>query len=87
MKTELVKRVERMESRIVLGIGAAAIFTTYVFPGHIDRPVKGWSFGDWNNRVQVLRRDGESDADLRKRAAVLFRELLPGRVPDLTSIK
>ena len=86
MKKDLVRRVERMESKIVSGIGSTAVFITYVTPGHIDRPVAGWSFGDWDNRIQVLRHDGESDDDLRQRAIALVREHLPGSVPNLTSI-
>lgn len=87
MKREIEKRIERLELKTNLGIDVRAICTIYVTPGHIDRPVAGWSFGDWDNRVQVLREEGESDADLKQRAIALARTHIgPGKVPHLTSI-
>lgn len=86
MKTDLVKRVERMESKIVQGIGAVAVFTRAVYPGHIDRPVAGWRFGDGDGRVEVLRHEGETDEELRRRAVALFRAHSPEGVPVFSSI-
>ncbi len=86
MKTDLIKRVERMESRVKFNVGDIVILTVYVTPGHIGRPVSGWSFGDWGKRVDVLRDEGENDEDLRRRAVALAREHFPGVVPSLTSI-
>jgi hypothetical protein len=87
MKADLLKRVERMESMVNIGAGIGAIFTRYVFPGHVDRPVAGWSFGDGDKRVKVLRGEGEDDDDLRRRAVALACEHIgEGNVPSLTSI-
>jgi|GEM_PF-5013307 len=86
MKAELIRRVEKIESKITPGIGVSAILSRYVVPGHIDKPVDGWSFGPWDKRVQVLREAGESDEDLRRRAIAKAREHFPGSVLSLTSI-
>ncbi len=87
MKKEIDKRIKRLETRTKsFDARNFVILTTYVTPGHIDRPVAGWSFGDWDDRVQVLREEGENDDELRKRAIALAREHLPGSVPNLTSI-
>lgn len=88
MKRNTEKRIERLEARTKpFDTRNTAVFTTYVTPGHIDRPVAGWSFGDWGARVKVLRAEGENDADLKRRALTLAREHLgEGNVPSLTSI-
>jgi hypothetical protein len=87
MKKEIEKRIERLETRTKsFDFKDFAVFTTYVTPGHIDRPVAGWSFGDWDDRVKVLREEGETDDALRKRAIALARKHRPGSVPNLSSI-
>ena len=88
MKTDTIKRVERLESRTKsFDARNMAVFVRYVTPGHIDRPVAGWSYGPWGDRVEVLRKEGENDDNLRRRAVALAREHLgEGKVPSLTSI-
>jgi hypothetical protein len=88
MKNDMLKRIEWLESKNNLGAGINAIFLRFVKPGQIDQPVAGWAFGDWDNRVQVLRKEGEAEDDLRKRAIALAREHIGlGKVPSLTSIR
>ena len=88
MKTDTIKRVERLESRTKsFDARNMAVFIHYVTPGHIDRLVAGWSYGPWGDRVEVLRNEGENDDALRKRAVALAREHLgEGKVPSLTSV-
>jgi hypothetical protein len=87
MKPDLLKRVERIESKTNFRVGVSAIFTTYVTPGHIDRPVAGWRFGEGTERMEVLRCEGENDDDLQERAVGLARKHIgEGNVPSLTSI-
>ena len=76
MKTSLLKRVERIESRAWPCEGITAIFRLIVEPGLIQRPVKGWSFGNGADRVEVLRGEGENDDDLKQRAVAQAREQL-----------
>lgn len=73
MKTDLLKRIERIEQRTLPGDGITAIFRRIVEQGFIDRPVKGWCLGDGDDRVDVLRQYGETDDDLRERAASMSR--------------
>lgn len=86
MKTDFVKRVDRMESKVNPRAGVTAIFCRYVTPGHIDRPVAGWSFAGGVGRVEVLRGEGENDHDLKKRAIALAREHIGEGIPSFTSI-
>jgi len=88
MKRDIKNRIERLESRTKsFDARNMAVFIHYVTPGHIDRPVAGWSYGPWGDRVEVLRNEGENDDALRKRAVALAREHLgEGKVPSLTSV-
>lgn len=88
MKTDTIKRVERLESRTKsFDARNMAVFIHYVTPGHIDRLVAGWSYGPWGDRVEVLRNEGENDDNLRRRAVDQAREHLgEGKIPSLTSI-
>jgi hypothetical protein len=86
MRTNLVKRVERIEQRTMSGDGITAIFRRIVEPGFIDSSANGWSFGDDGDRVKIFRVDGETDDKLRERAATLAREKIGGGIPRLISL-
>jgi len=87
MKRETEKRIERLESKSNLTSGVRAVFVRYVWPGHIDRPVAGWSYGEGVERVEVLRGLGEKDDILKQRALALARKHIGEQgIPCLTSI-
>jgi hypothetical protein len=87
MKRETEKRIERLESKNNFTSGVRAVFVQYVWPGHIDRPVAGWSFGEDAERVEVLRGEGEKDDILKQRALALARKHTGEQgTPCLTSV-
>ena len=87
MRTDLLKRVERIESRFNPGEGITAIFRNIVSPDGTDRPVSGWSFRKGAEQVQVLRQEGETDESLAQRAETLARAHVErGGIPRLISL-
>jgi len=87
MKRETEKRIERLESKNNLGNSNRAAFVQFVWPGQIDHPVAGWSFGKGSERVEVLRIEGEKDDVFKQRALALARKHTGEQVtPCLTSV-
>lgn len=75
MKSDLLRRLERMEQR-TSPREAITIFVNMVSPGSIDKVVAGWSFRCESELVEVRRKEGESDEDLKHRAEGTARKYL-----------
>ncbi|MBU0966928.1 MAG: hypothetical protein KKA54_11190 [Proteobacteria bacterium] len=83
MRNDLLKRVERIESKVNPGANITAIFRRIVEAegGHmVEKPVKGWSYDFGSEQVKVLRQEGENDQELGERAVNLAREQVGGIV-------
>jgi len=87
MKKETEKRITDLEVKNNIGKGTRSAFIQFVWPGHIDRPVNGWSFEKDGERVEVLRGEGEENDNLKQRALTQARKHLGEQVtPCLISL-
>lgn len=68
-----------------------AVFVRFVGADNgkpVDLPILGWQFSHDKEQVDVMRRDGESDEELERRALAMARQHMPAgqAIPRLVQI-
>lgn len=84
MKTDLLRRVERMEQKASTNEDKVVWFVRANSPGE---PVPGWTFNSGTEQIEILRHKGETDEELDTRTAAEARKYLgEDRIPFFISV-